>query len=381
MEDQEIRAVVFDLFGTLLYEESFEDLFPTLAESLGVGLDDYRRARQTTVSDAMVGRLQRRSDRVRATLAALGRTDLDHRAEEVAELERALRWQRVEPYPAVRSTLESLRRRGYPIGLVSDCTSTMGRPLLESLGLLPHFNAVALSYEVGFAKPAPEIFLSAINRLGVEPAACLYVGDGGSDELTGARALGLTTVRIDQVGGFARVGHPAPSDYLIVGLDELLDLPPFAPHRRPPPTLDVAWIQPNLALGGRVDPANYPRLKKMGLASVVDLRAEEHDDPDLLAANDLRFLHLPMTDCDPLTHDQMRDGSRWVAHELAAGRRVLVHCQHGVGRSVMLVAAVLLNEGQDLATVLAHLRSRRPRMALSATQQQAVEEYAGLVGR
>jgi protein-tyrosine phosphatase len=108
------------------------------------------------------------------------------------------------------------------------------------------------------------------------------------------------------------------------------------------------------------------------------LRAEESDDPYLLSQHGLRFLHLPMTDCDPLTQDQMRDGSRWIAAERSAGRKVLAHCQHGVGRSVMLIAAVLIGEGMPPTAALDHIRTRRPQMALGATQLAAVYDYARL---
>jgi protein-tyrosine phosphatase len=116
----------------------------------------------------------------------------------------------------------------------------------------------------------------------------------------------------------------------------------------------------------------------MGIDSIVDLRAEESDDPDLLGRHGLRFLHLPMTDTDALTQAQMRDGSRWVASERAAGRKVLAHCQHGRGRSVMLVAAVLMNEGLSATEAIERIRARRPLVALSAPQVAAVYEYGRL---
>src|SRR5262249_22923823 len=132
---------------------------------------------------------------------------------------------RVRPYPATLPTLTTLRERGIPLGLVSDCTALMGRAILERVELLPYLDAVALSYEVGRAKPEAAIYRVAVDGLGVPPENCLYVGDGGSDELTGAAALGMTTVRIDQEGGFGRTAYPTPSDDVIVSLHELLDLP------------------------------------------------------------------------------------------------------------------------------------------------------------
>jgi putative hydrolase of the HAD superfamily len=372
------KAIILDLYGTLVHEPNFEGIFPALAETIGVPLADYLAARQRTVEEAMVGRLASPEARARGILRHLGRPVANGLAIRLGSIERDYRWPRVQPYPATVPTLLALRERGLPIGLVSDCTALMGRSILERLDLLPHFNAVALSYEVGQAKPHPAIYRTALDRLGVPPSRCVFVGDGGSDELAGARALGMTTIRIDQEGAFARTGFPSPSDYVVVRLDEILDLPPFAPYRPAPPPLDVAWVAEDLAVGSRIDTRNVPRIKAMGIDSVVDLRAEESDDPDLLARNNLRFFHLPMTDTDPLTQAQMRDGARWVASERAAGRRVLAHCQHGRGRSIMLAAAVLMNEGLSATEAVDHIRSRRPQVALSATQLAAIYEYGRL---
>jgi protein tyrosine phosphatase (PTP) superfamily phosphohydrolase (DUF442 family) len=251
----------------------------------------------------------------------------------------------------------------------------MGRSLLDQLDLLGYFDAVALSYEVGHAKPAPHIYRVVTERLGVAPSRCMYVGDGGSDEINGARALGMMTVRIDQEHGFGRSAYPAPADHVIVRLDEILHLPPISPESPGFPGLDLNWVKPDLAVGARVDPANVSRLKTMGIDAVVDLRIEESDDPDLLARHDIDFLHLPMHDEHALTQDQLRHGSRWVTEQRAAGKRVLVHCQHGVGRSVMLAAAVLINEGMSTTAALDHLRARRPKMAFSPSQLAAMYEY------
>jgi FMN phosphatase YigB (HAD superfamily) len=152
-----IRAVIFDLYGTLVYEPTFEDCFPALAAAIGVDLAVYLPIRDETIVDAMVGRLPTAEARAAAILAGLGRADADGLAAQLAEIERAARWPRVQPYATTVPTLRALRERRFPIGLVSDCTGLMGRPILELLDLLPWFDATALSYEVGYAKPAPEI--------------------------------------------------------------------------------------------------------------------------------------------------------------------------------------------------------------------------------
>lgn len=56
------------------------------------------------------------------------------------------------------------------------------------------FDDTVFSYEVGYIKPQAEIYEIALKRMNTKPESCIFVGDGGSDELRGARQLGIRTV-------------------------------------------------------------------------------------------------------------------------------------------------------------------------------------------
>lgn len=62
----------------------------------------------------------------------------------------------------------------------------------EASPLAEIFDDVTFSYQAGAAKPSPAIYLAACSRLGVDPEQVAFVGDGGSDEIPGARRAGLT---------------------------------------------------------------------------------------------------------------------------------------------------------------------------------------------
>jgi putative hydrolase of the HAD superfamily len=57
-------------------------------------------------------------------------------------------------------------------------------------------DAMVFSVEQGVTKPHPRLFLTACRLLGVSPHQCFYVGDGGGRELSGARATGMTAIRL-----------------------------------------------------------------------------------------------------------------------------------------------------------------------------------------
>jgi len=94
-----------------------------------------------------------------------------------------------------RDALEALRSAGYPIALISNWQSGV-RHFCDELGLLPLFDHVIGSADVGFAKPDPRIFHEAARRLAVSPERILHIGDSLTDDYHGAEAAGLVPVHL-----------------------------------------------------------------------------------------------------------------------------------------------------------------------------------------
>jgi putative hydrolase of the HAD superfamily len=93
--------------------------------------------------------------------------------------------------------LADLKSAGYRIGIITDCS--IETPLSwESSWLRAYVDAVAFSCELGIRKPDPRIYLSATTSMNVRPEHCIFVGDGGSNELSGARSLGMKSIRVDE---------------------------------------------------------------------------------------------------------------------------------------------------------------------------------------
>jgi HAD superfamily hydrolase (TIGR01509 family) len=81
-----------------------------------------------------------------------------------------------EAFPDTLPTLRALRQRNIPVGVVSD-TGFDFRPTMDRLGLSPLVDVVVMSFQHGVCKPAPKLFLTACEQLGVEPRDTLMVGD------------------------------------------------------------------------------------------------------------------------------------------------------------------------------------------------------------
>jgi putative hydrolase of the HAD superfamily len=93
------------------------------------------------------------------------------------------------PLPGVPDALERLRARGLALAVVSNWDVGL-HDHLRTLGLGHHFATIVTSAEVGAAKPDPQVFRVALDRLGVSPGRTLHVGDDGADE-AGASAAGI----------------------------------------------------------------------------------------------------------------------------------------------------------------------------------------------
>ena len=193
-----LRGVVFDLFGTLI-STTADDVFDNrrlVAEDLGMDPDAYARVRQETREQSETGGTGGPEETLAFFAREAGvepRPDALRRATE-RWLDANLRW--LSPEPSTLEALDGLRAAGYRLGLLTNCA-----PAIESVWadspLAERFDATAFSSEVGFLKPHPETYRIACERLGLAPGECLYVGDGGDNELTGAAAAGLHAVLIE----------------------------------------------------------------------------------------------------------------------------------------------------------------------------------------
>jgi hypothetical protein len=129
------------------------------------------------------------------------------------------------------------------------------------------------------------------------------------------------------------------------------------------------WLTDQLAVGGCVASDVAARLAcDHGITAVVDLRAEDCDDEGLLRAGGIWLLHLPTPDLEPASLDHLEIGVEFVRDRLAAGEKVLIHCQHGIGRSALLALCVMVDQGWAPLDALSHAKDRRAAISPSRAQ-------------
>ena len=101
----------------------------------------------------------------------------------------------LRPYPGVIPTLLKLKEK-YKLGVVSNGLAIKQWEKLIGLGIHHIFDVVATSEELGFKKPQKEIFLFAVEKLGLSPVDCMMVGNRLDTDIFGGNTAGMKTVRL-----------------------------------------------------------------------------------------------------------------------------------------------------------------------------------------
>lgn len=146
-------------------------------------------------------------------------------------------------------------------------------------------------------------------------------------------------------------------------------------HLPLPDQLNMSWVTEQLAVGGRVHPEDIPALAQAGVTHVIDTRAEYCDDAEAMAKEHIQLLYLPTKDTHPLTVEQLKQGAQWANVHIQQGGRVLIHCEHGVGRSVLLTCAVLIDAGMSAHEALQLTQQKRWQAAPNSRQIQRLREF------
>ncbi len=186
------QGVLFDLFATLVSPDRAPGV-PTY-ELLGVEKSDWRKQTFGSSHARLTGEEMDPYKIVGSMARAINPRISDSLIREATD-------QRISRFEAIlmnvpKSTLlvlESLRKCGMQIALITNAD------VIETNGwyrspLAPLFDYTVFSWQVGYAKPDKRIYEHCLDLMSLKPCQGVFVGDGGSDELTGARAVGITTV-------------------------------------------------------------------------------------------------------------------------------------------------------------------------------------------
>ena len=207
-------AVVFDNDGLLLDTESVwtraeQDLFATRGLEFTPAAQLERVGTSAEIAGGVLERRLGEPGRAAELIEELN-------ALVIAELEHG-----VEAMVGARELLHALKERGTPIGLVSNSPLAFVSRSLEIAGFHDRFDIVVSAHEVAAPKPAPDPYLEACRRLGIEPGPQIVALEDSPTGVAAARAAGLTVIGIPSVDGVALTEAHHLADSL---LDEIIAL-------------------------------------------------------------------------------------------------------------------------------------------------------------
>lgn len=121
-------------------------------------------------------------------------------------------------YPEIDPLLKALS--GYKLGIVTNGVPDLQREKLQGSMLQDRFEAIAVSGELDIGKPQRGIFDHICRELGVEPSACVMVGDNPERDVAGAASAGMKSVWVER--GFKPKDPQYPADLEVSNLLEML---------------------------------------------------------------------------------------------------------------------------------------------------------------
>jgi len=180
-------AFLFDLDGTLV-DSVYQHVLAwrEALEAVGFELSVWRIHRRIGMSGGLFLNALARETGRQLTAADVARVQQTHAAAFLRQVAQ------VRPLPGARELLAYLTRTGVPWAIATSGRRESAQPMVEMLGIAPDLPVVTRD-QVEHAKPDPDLFLAAAERLGVAVETAIVVGDSVWDLLAArrARALGV----------------------------------------------------------------------------------------------------------------------------------------------------------------------------------------------
>lgn len=238
----DIKAIIFDLGGTLIEYAGPYAVWPdletpglraayNLLHQQGIALPAFEKFSNTGF-DLLPQRWQMATNGERnlrlidflseiLQLCAVAEVPQGLLEDAAALYEKAICSQAV-PLDSAQETLESLKRDGYRLGLLSNTMFSGSAHVadLRRFSMDTYFDAMLFSADAGQWKPSPDPYLQLMDQLGISPEHGVFVGDDPANDMVGGRKAGLRTILIRSNSRFQLPDDIKP-DATIAHLSEL----------------------------------------------------------------------------------------------------------------------------------------------------------------
>lgn len=189
------KAVIFDLFETLITEWGHKKYTKNeMSSDLGIEGEKFDLYWDEKETDRYLGKISF-TESVLYVMEKCGKTVESSALSEMVDKRVKTKSQCFEYVnPDVYRLLDQLRARGLRLAIISNCSSEEVTAIRQSR-LYGYFDQIILSFEVNMQKPDVCIYDKCCDLLGVAAGECIFVGDGGSKELEGAKIAGMKAIQ------------------------------------------------------------------------------------------------------------------------------------------------------------------------------------------
>ena len=225
--EHQVKAVLFDLGGTLIKTSEIPCVLERMLKDRGINrsLEEVSQAWRKVDEGLDFRDLTRLLDEfwVRWNVRILRNLRVDSGIRRLAEFIASHWWDYsdVSLFPDAEKMLPLLKERGLKMGVITNGLRSDVDEILPKVGLQGFFDVVVVIDTLRRMKPDVEVFLYALERLGVEASEAVFVGDELEADYTGASGAGLTVFLVDRDGkvedkGVKRISSLEDLDLLCV---------------------------------------------------------------------------------------------------------------------------------------------------------------------
>ena len=132
-----------------------------------------------------------------------------------------MRDERASVIPGAVEALHRFRSHGAGLALITNGSREAQRAKIERFDLERHFDHIFIEGEIGFGKPAREVYLMAMAALGSEPADTMCVGDNLDWEVAVPQKLGIYSVWINPTGEDPPADSGITPDRIVASIAEV----------------------------------------------------------------------------------------------------------------------------------------------------------------
>lgn len=189
------KAVIFDLFETLITEWGHKKYTKNeMSSDLGIERDKFDKYWEEMEKERYLGKISF-TDSILSVCEKCGKMVDDLILSEITDKRIRTKSQCFDYVnPDVYGLLDRLKAMGLRLAIISNCSSEEVKVIRQSK-IYEYFDQVILSYEVKMQKPDVRIYQEGSDLLGVAADECIFVGDGGSNELEGAKSAGMKAIQ------------------------------------------------------------------------------------------------------------------------------------------------------------------------------------------